>query len=119
MVTPQHCYGRPASREEAIATLSWAMAAVCEVYGCTTEDILGMSRKPEVAEPRMVLMWLAVTRYRLSMPAAGRAIGGRHHTTVLHAKRRIDDLLVTSYGVRFMVGQIDAKLAKRQLGEAA
>ena len=45
-----------------------------------------------VARPRQAAMWLAKQLTTRSLPDIGRRFGGRDHTTVLHAVRRIDEL---------------------------
>lgn len=98
------------ARVVAIARLAPAMAAVCEVFRCTPRDLLGRRRHGELVQPRHVLMWLAVTRYHLSLPAAGRAIGGKHHSTVLAARRRIAAQLEHDQALQQVVRAVEARI---------
>ena len=78
-------YPRQTSRERTIAEIQ---EATCEQFGISTEELLGASRAARVTWPRQVAMYLARELTQQSLPAIGRAFGGRDHTTVLHAHRR-------------------------------
>jgi chromosomal replication initiation ATPase DnaA len=65
------------------------ITAVSRQYGIVVPDILSQRRTAEVVLPRQVAMYCAVKLTLHSLPAIGRAIGGRDHTTVLHGQRKI------------------------------
>ena len=65
---------------------------VAEHYALKKEDMLSERRARAVARPRQVAMWLAKQITTRSLPDIGRRFGGRDHTTVLHAVRRIEQL---------------------------
>jgi chromosomal replication initiator protein len=50
------------------------------------------SNRKDIAEPRQIAMYLAKELTQASLPEIGRAFGGKHHTTVLHSIRKIEDL---------------------------
>ena len=58
-------------------------------------DILSSRRTAVVVKPRQVAMFLAKTLTMRSLPEIGRRFGGRDHTTVLHAVRKIEGLAQT------------------------
>jgi chromosomal replication initiator protein len=60
----------------------------CEAFGLSIEQLLSSSRAAPVAWPRQVAMYLARELTDQTLPAIGRAFGGRNHTTVMHACRR-------------------------------
>jgi chromosomal replication initiator protein len=60
----------------------------CEVFGVSMDQLLSTSRAAPVAWPRQVAMYLSRELTDQTLPAIGRAFGGRNHTTVLHACRR-------------------------------
>jgi chromosomal replication initiator protein len=60
----------------------------CEAFGVSMEQLLSTSRAAPVTWPRQVAMYLARELTEETLPAIGRAFGGRNHTTVLHACRR-------------------------------
>jgi chromosomal replication initiator protein len=66
--------------------------AVSEYYGMKQADLLSDRRNRAVARPRQVAMWLCKQLTTRSLPDIGRRFGGRDHTTVLHAVRKIEEL---------------------------
>lgn len=66
---------------------------VADFYGLTMEDLCGEIRTRDIARPRQVAMFLMRELCpHLSLPAIGRLLGGRDHTTVLWGVRRIEAL---------------------------
>ena len=65
---------------------------VASHYSVSRADILSSRRTAVVVKPRQVAMFLAKTLTMRSLPEIGRRFGGRDHTTVLHAVRKIDAL---------------------------
>jgi chromosomal replication initiator protein len=63
-----------------------------EHYGLKQADLISPGRARALARPRQAAMWLAKQLTTRSLPDIGRRFGGRDHTTVLHAVRRIDEL---------------------------
>ena len=61
---------------------------VCASFDVSLDQLLSTSRASTVAWPRQVAMYLARELTDATLPAIGRAFGGRNHTTVLHAHRR-------------------------------
>jgi chromosomal replication initiator protein len=61
---------------------------ICEAFDVSMDDLLSHSRAASVAWPRQVAMYLARELTDQTLPAIGRAFGGRNHTTVMHACRR-------------------------------
>jgi chromosomal replication initiator protein len=64
-------------------------------YNVTKADILSARRTANVVRPRQIAMYLAKTLTPRSLPEIGRRFGGRDHTTVLHAVRKIEALAGT------------------------
>ena len=60
----------------------------CEAFGVSMDELLSPSRAQPLAWPRQVAMYLARELTDATLPAIGRAFGGRNHTTVLHAYRK-------------------------------
>jgi chromosomal replication initiator protein len=61
---------------------------ICEAFGLSLDELLSPSRAAPVAWPRQMAMYLARELTDQTLPAIGRAFGGRNHTTVMHACRR-------------------------------
>jgi len=79
-----------------------------EAFGISVEALLSSSRSGAVAWPRQVAMYLTRELTDQTLPAIGRAFGGRNHTTVLHAYRRTAER---------MAGDPEAYEAVRRLTE--
>jgi chromosomal replication initiator protein len=75
-------------------------------------DLLSSRRTANVVRPRQVAMYLAKTLTLRSLPEIGRRFGGRDHTTVLHAVRKIEGLV----GNDAMLAD-EIEVLKRQLQE--
>ncbi|MGJ4941198.1 chromosomal replication initiator protein DnaA [Bradyrhizobium sp. HKCCYLS1011] len=66
---------------------------VARQYNVSRSDLLSSRRTANVVRPRQVAMYLAKTLTLRSLPEIGRRFGGRDHTTVLHAVRKIEALV--------------------------
>lgn len=67
---------------------------VAEVTGLKQADIKGPSRVQVIVRARQIAAWLLVNRAGKSLPESGRFLGGRDHTTILHACRRVDAVML-------------------------
>ncbi len=80
------------SVSERKVTVDTIQKVVAEHYALKQADLLSERRARAIARPRQVAMWLAKQITTRSLPDIGRRFGGRDHTTVLHAVRRIESL---------------------------
>ncbi|WP_022655338.1 DnaA/Hda family protein [uncultured Desulfovibrio sp.] len=71
------------------------------------EDILGTRRRPDLVLARQVAMYLCRQKLGLSYPELGRAFGGRDHSTVIHAIKKIKKLLISDKNVQRLVAQLE------------
>ncbi|OJY66599.1 MAG: hypothetical protein BGP09_31360 [Rhizobium sp. 60-20] len=62
----------------------------CNELGWTFSTIVGPQRRRPVVRVRQKLMWEVSEKFNLSLPQIGRMFGGRDHTTVLHAIRKVE-----------------------------
>ena len=62
-------------------------------FGLPVEELKGRGRSRHIATARQIAMFLARELTDLSLPKVGQAFGGRDHTTVIHAERKIQDLM--------------------------
>ena len=65
---------------------------VASHYNVSRADILSSRRTATVVRPRQIAMYLSKALTPRSLPEIGRRFGGRDHTTVLHAVRKIEAL---------------------------
>jgi chromosomal replication initiator protein len=85
---------------------------VARQYNVSRADLLSSRRTANVVRPRQVAMYLAKTLTLRSLPEIGRRFGGRDHTTVLHAVRKIENLVNSDTALAEEI-----ELLKRQLQE--
>ncbi len=71
------------------------LRVVSKHYNVSRADLLSQRRTATVVKPRQIAMYLAKVLTLRSLPEIGRRFGGRDHTTVLHAVRKIDGLIAT------------------------
>ncbi len=65
---------------------------VAEYFNIRLNDMVSIRRSRMVARPRQVAMYLSKTHTPKSLPEIGRLFGGRDHTTVMHAIKKIEEL---------------------------
>ena len=87
--------GTPAPGTAAAPTVERIQELTAEAFGITCDELLSHSRRPALAWPRQVAMYLAREHTGETLPAIGRRFGGRNHTTVLHAWRRTGQRIAT------------------------
>ena len=73
-------------------TIEEIQKRVAEHFNIRTSDMHSARRARSVARPRQVAMYLAKQLTARSLPEIGRKFGGRDHTTVMHAVRKVDEL---------------------------
>ena len=78
--------------QDKLVTIENIQKIVAEYFKIRVADLLSKRRNRSVARPRQVAMALAKELTRHSLPEIGDAFGGRDHTTVLHACRRVKSL---------------------------
>ena len=74
-------------------TVATIMAQTADYFSLTIEDLCGSSRSRVLVNARQVAMYLCRELTELSLPKIGQAFGGRDHTTVMHANKKIRELL--------------------------
>ena len=83
---------------------------VADYYNVTLEDMKGKRRDKHIVFPRQVAMYLVREETPSSLPAIGKAFGGRDHTTALHSIEKIANELKEDERLRYEVQSIREKL---------
>ena len=86
--------------QEKLVTIENIQKTVAEYYKIKVADLLSKRRSRSVARPRQLAMALAKELTNHSLPEIGDAFGGRDHTTVLHACRKIAELREESNDIK-------------------
>lgn len=76
-------------------TIDEIQRKVAEHYNLRISDLLSPRRARTVARPRQVAMFLSKSLTTKSLPEIGRKFGGRDHTTVMHAVKRVEEMKTT------------------------
>jgi chromosomal replication initiator protein len=92
-------------------TIDQIQKAVSDHFELKPLDLVSARRARAVARPRQIAMYLAKRLTTRSLPEIGRKFGGRDHSTVIHAVRRIEELRDTDRdvdgAVRVLLGQLE------------
>ena len=64
---------------------------VAKFFDISVEEVLGKSREKKVSFPRQIIMFLLRSELQMSYPAIGQELGGRDHTTAIHAHSKIEN----------------------------
>ena len=80
------------SSHDKLVTIENIQKKVAEFYSIRRDDLISKSRRQTLARPRQIAMALCKQLTRHSLPEIGDAFGGRDHTTVLHACRKVTQL---------------------------
>lgn len=86
--------------QDRLVSIDNIQRVVAEYYKIKVSDLHSKRRSRSVARPRQVAMYLAKELTNHSLPEIGESFGGRDHTTVLHACRKIKELLESDADIR-------------------
>ena len=106
----QECLADLLRASDRKVTIEEIMRKVSEHYNLRLSDMTSARRARAVARPRQIAMYLAKTLTSKSLPEIGRRFGGRDHTTVMHAVKRVESLSDTDSQVAE-----DVELLRRML----
>ena len=83
---------------------------VASYFNLNIQEMLSPRRSRSLARPRQIAMYLAKHHTTNSLPEIGRKFSNRDHTTVIHAVKKIDELIKEDNGIRQSVLEIKKKL---------
>ncbi len=86
--------------QERRVTIQNIQKTVAEYFKMRIADLHSKRRNRQITRPRQIAMALAKELTSMSLPEIGDAFGGRDHTTVLHAQRKVQELITTDARVR-------------------
>jgi len=99
--------------EDNIVSPTDIITMTAEYFKLTVDDLYGSSRSQAVAQARQIAMYLCRERTNLSLPKIGQLFGGRDHTTVIYACRKIADLMKERRSIYNQVSEITTQLSRR------
>lgn len=80
---------------------------ICRLYALRPEEVLGNGRRPQLVLARQIAMYVCRRRLGLSYPELGRMFGGRDHSTVVHAVKKIRQMLESNKDVQNVVAALE------------
>ncbi|MDQ2758375.1 MAG: chromosomal replication initiator protein DnaA [Actinomycetota bacterium] len=89
------------------------MAQTAQYYGFTIEDLCSASRSRQLTTARQIAMYLCRELTELSLPKIGQHFGGRDHTTVMHADRKIRELMGERRAIYNQVTEITNRIKQQ------
>ena len=97
-------------------TASTIMAQTADYFGLTLEDLTGTSRSRVLVTARQIAMYLCREMTDLSLPKIGQAFGGRDHTTVMHANRKVRELMTERRSIYNQVTELTNRIRQQPRG---
>ncbi|UGS33636.1 chromosomal replication initiator protein DnaA [Capillimicrobium parvum] len=94
-------------------TIEDVQRTICEDFSISPTDLVSSGRTQRLVWPRQLAMYLARELTGQTLPAIGRAFGGRDHTTVLHACRRTAERMATDPDAQRTVRDLTERLSSR------
>ena len=86
--------------QDKLVTIENIQKTVAEYYKIKFSDLSSKRRNRSIVRPRQIAMFLAKELTNHSLPEIGSSFGGRDHTTVLHACRKIKELLESNLDIK-------------------
>ncbi|GGJ15164.1 chromosomal replication initiator protein DnaA [Streptomyces brasiliensis] len=91
-------------------TATAIMASTADYFGLTVDDLCGTSRGRQLVTARQIAMYLCRELTDLSLPKIGAQFGGRDHTTVMHADRKIRALMAERRSIYNQVTELTNRI---------
>lgn len=89
------------------------MAQTAAYFSLTVEDLCGTSRSRVLVNARQIAMYLCRELTELSLPKIGQTFGGRDHTTVMHADRKIRELMAERRSIYNQVNELTSRIKQQ------
>jgi chromosomal replication initiator protein len=94
-------------------TAATIMAQTATYYGLSIEDLCGSSRSRTLVTARQIAMYLCRELTNLSLPKIGQQFGGRDHTTVIHACKKISSLMTERRPIYNQVTELTTRIKQQ------
>ena len=85
------------------------LGEVARAMNLRPDDVLGGKRRPDLVLARQISMYICRRKLGLSYPELGRAFGGKDHSTVIHAIKKIKKIIVSDKALQQMVTELELK----------
>jgi len=100
----QHVLHGIIDHEDRVITIENIQKFVADYYKLKLADLKSRNNSKSIAMPRQVAMYLCKSLTRASLPEIGRSFGGKHHSTVIHSIRKVEELRRTNPDFNTLIG---------------
>jgi chromosomal replication initiator protein len=97
-------------------TAASVIAQTAAYFGLTIDDLCGSSRSRVLVTARQIAMYLCRELTDLSLPKIGQQFGGRDHTTVMHANRKISEQMAERRSIYNQVTELTSRIKQQHRG---
>ena len=101
----------PAEKEA--LTAESIIDSVCDFYKIQRSDLLGKKKTKDVVEPRQICAYLMTELLSIPLVTVGQELGGRDHTTVIHARDKIAELIKENTRVETEIKDLKNMILKK------
>ena len=102
------------SKAKKAVSIKDVIKAVCDFYNIEEKSLYEKTRRKEVVKPRQVAMYILRQDFNTSYPYIGQKLGGRDHTTVIHACEKIKSSIKSSPEIEQEIDHIKNMIYSRQ-----
>ena len=100
-----------ASKGERKTTIDQVIKVVAEHHNLAPAQLKEKTNVKSIAHPRQIAMYIAKDTLGLSLPDIGKAFGGKHHTTVLHAVRKIESQRQGDHNIDTLIHRLSDRIS--------
>lgn len=100
-------------KKEETVTAEEILDAVCSYFKINKTDLVGKKKNKEIVEPRQICAYLMTELLSIPLVSIGQALGGRDHTTVIHARNKIAELVKDSPKTATVVKDVKNLILKK------
>jgi chromosomal replication initiator protein len=93
-----------------IISVEMVQQAVADHFRVSITDLKSKRRSQNIALPRQIAMYLSRKHTPHSLPELGNAFGGKDHTTVLYAVKKIEENIVTDSKIKYIIEKLQGVL---------
>mgnify|MGYP002797606408 FL=1 len=86
---------------------------VCDYYNVEYNEITGKKKSKEIVEPRMIAIYLISDMIDIPLISIGRLFGNRDHTTIIHSRDKITELLKHDHKTKTIINDIKNKISEK------
>ena len=87
--------------------------SVCKYFGVNKDDLMGKKKNKEIVEPRQICMYLLADLTNMPLSSVGNMCGNRDHTTVIHARDKVERLMSNTERIKNAVSDIKSMIYKK------